>query len=338
MVPKCSQIGSRTLIVESRGRSTKVCILWIVLLIDGMKFDLRLYVLVTSFTPLRAYLYSEGLARFSTVPYSEPHCDNYDNRYMHLTNYAVNCTNEDFIESSGIGDELEEGSSKRTISYVRNWLDKQGFDSHEIWRNIRQIIYKTLLAIEPIVAHEYRMCKPEGSDHNYGFSCFQLLGFDVLLDCEGVPWLLEVNGMPSLRVSSPLDAVVKQQVVMETLRIVSLDRFLTWNRNFAASSPKNIDKLINSHEHGRTHSKYANRELALLENFELLEPTPDDASAKHFEACRAAALMLWRGMSVSSLQERIATTAHEKNRHWLSRASSKESSLLRTIAAHRRPL
>lgn len=45
-------------------------------LIDGFKFDMRIYVLLTSCDPLRIFMYEEGLARFATMPYVEPNHSN----------------------------------------------------------------------------------------------------------------------------------------------------------------------------------------------------------------------------------------------------------------------
>ena len=64
---------------------------------DGLKFDFRIYVLVTGVDPLRIFLYSDGLTRLATEPYSEVNCENVDDMCMHLTNYAINKHSDQFV-------------------------------------------------------------------------------------------------------------------------------------------------------------------------------------------------------------------------------------------------
>uniref|UniRef100_A0A672U2H8 Uncharacterized protein n=1 Tax=Strigops habroptila TaxID=2489341 RepID=A0A672U2H8_STRHB len=72
-------------------------------LIDGFKFDMRIYVLVTSCDPLRIFAYNEGLVRFATMRYIDPSSRKLDDICMHLTNYAINKRNENFIQHDTMG-------------------------------------------------------------------------------------------------------------------------------------------------------------------------------------------------------------------------------------------
>lgn len=67
-------------------------------LIDGLKYDLRIYVLVTSYDPLKVYLYREGLVRFATEKYST-NMQSLKKRFVHLTNYSVNKKAEGYIKN-----------------------------------------------------------------------------------------------------------------------------------------------------------------------------------------------------------------------------------------------
>jgi hypothetical protein len=65
------------------------------LLINGLKFDMRIYVLVTCYDPLRIYIYQEGLVRFASEPYNVNSAKT--NVYAHLTNYSINKKSKRFI-------------------------------------------------------------------------------------------------------------------------------------------------------------------------------------------------------------------------------------------------
>jgi len=53
-------------------------------------------VLITGVSPLRCFIYKEGLARFATEPYQGPLGSNLNNLFMHLTNYAINKEQQGF--------------------------------------------------------------------------------------------------------------------------------------------------------------------------------------------------------------------------------------------------
>ena len=72
------------------------------LLMEGKKFDLRLYVLVKSLHPLKIFIYSEGLTRLATHDYEKAEFENFNNFYMHLTNYAINKNNPLFEENKTV--------------------------------------------------------------------------------------------------------------------------------------------------------------------------------------------------------------------------------------------
>jgi len=67
------------------------------LLLNGHKFDLRIYVVITSFDPLRVYVYREGLVRFASQKYQNVDLSSADAKYTHLTNYSINKNNEAFV-------------------------------------------------------------------------------------------------------------------------------------------------------------------------------------------------------------------------------------------------
>ena len=122
-------------------------------LLDGLKFDLRLYVVVTSCCPLTIFLHTKGLARFATQQY-EPAGDLMPS-FAHLTNYAINKDNADFKITD---EDIAQGrSSKRTLDHVWLRLHESGVDIDLLQLRIADLIIKTLVSVQGELLHNYRM-------------------------------------------------------------------------------------------------------------------------------------------------------------------------------------
>ncbi len=65
-------------------------------LINDLKYDLRIYIFVSSYDPLRIYMFEEGLTRFATHKYST-NLKEVKKRFVHLTNFSVNKHSKHFI-------------------------------------------------------------------------------------------------------------------------------------------------------------------------------------------------------------------------------------------------
>lgn len=168
-----------------------------VLLIDKYKFDLRVYGVLKSVEPLEFYICNEGLARFSTVPYESPTNKNLNEAFMHLTNYSLNKKSATFNRS-----ERDDEGSKRTLTSVFSRLQRYGYNTDKLWKKIEEILVKTVLAIIPDLKIELQSAIPPNRP---GPTCFQILGFDILLLHDLKPMLLEINSSPSLRIDSEVE-------------------------------------------------------------------------------------------------------------------------------------
>ncbi|KAI8835404.1 tubulin-tyrosine ligase family-domain-containing protein, partial [Chytriomyces cf. hyalinus JEL632] len=228
-------------------------------LIDEFKFDLRIYVLVTSVDPLRIFVHRDGLARFATERYVDPTDSNMDDVCMHLTNYAINKHNPNFDTT-----ESDHQGSKRTLQSVFNHLVAKNAIpcAEDLWMRIHDAIVKTVVTIQPQLSMILKACFPSSSLSSAGGGaasnaasgiggvggssafpaagspCFEILGFDIFLDRSLKPWVLEVNHSPSFTCDSGLDFSVKRAVIGDTLGLLNLN--LKLQRRFEKGEKEKI--------------------------------------------------------------------------------------------------
>lgn len=168
-------------------------------LIGGKKFDIRVYILVTSYVPLKAWLYRSGFARFSNTRYS---LDSITDQFVHLTNVAIQKTAPDYDPEKGCKWSLQEFRMYLTAKHGHETVKR-------LFQQMDDIFIKSLQSVQKLIINDKH--------------CFELYGFDIMFDDTLKPWIIEVNASPSLTASSPTDYDLKIGLLEDMLHIVDME-------------------------------------------------------------------------------------------------------------------
>jgi len=261
-------------------------------LIEGLKFDLRIYVLIYGCNPFRLFLYKEGLARLATEQYVAPKGKNLKNQFIHLTNYAINKVNENY--EFNIEENNASTGHKRSLEFVWEYIKKNRGNPNKVKRKIKKCIIKTFCAVHPYLSRIYKEAQPNDFANN---KCFEILGFDILIDHKLKPWLLEVNHAPSLNVDSPFDHKVKSELLKDTFKLLRMDpeKRLKYYKKQNADQYRAVPLRLSKEERDRKKAKkMAKRDAYEANNlggYEIIYPCKSDMNK--YESYIKTATDLW---------------------------------------------
>jgi tubulin polyglutamylase TTLL6/13 len=193
------------------------------------------------------------------VQYETPDDSNIKELHMHLTNTSLNSkftedsSSDESSESSDGGsdddedDDDEPAACKQYLGIVMDQLKSMGVDTKALWNDIMRIVSHTMSAIQPELAIAYTSAfmKPENAvsmakrgqkkkgpqvaslaqrviSNTLDFTrCFQIIGFDILLDKNCKPYIIEINHNPSFKLPTPIDVDIKVAAMTGCLGIVT---------------------------------------------------------------------------------------------------------------------
>ena len=133
---------------------------------------------------------------------------------MHLTNYSINKHSEHLVFEN-VGHE-DQASCKWSLSAFKKYLQERNIDVKTIFARIEDMVVKTVISVESLIFNAMTMQAPHRTN------CFELLGFDVLVDSHLKPWLLEVNLSPSLACETPLDHRIKSELMADLFSLIGI--------------------------------------------------------------------------------------------------------------------
>eukprot|EP01022_Parablepharisma_sp_SALTPOND_P014467 TRINITY_DN1966_c0_g1_i1.p1 TRINITY_DN1966_c0_g1~~TRINITY_DN1966_c0_g1_i1.p1 ORF type:complete len:661 (-),score=53.58 TRINITY_DN1966_c0_g1_i1:1643-3529(-) len=151
------------------------------MIIVGRKFDIRQWVLVSSWNPVTVWFYEECYIRFGAVEYQ---LEDFANKYMHLTNNSVTkhfqTPHQEIIEG--------------------NMWDQEAFCEHLKHKYGKDLFQEKLLpAMKKIVIWSLESAQDSVINRR---NTVELFGYDFMVDEDANPWLIEINSSPAMDYST----------------------------------------------------------------------------------------------------------------------------------------
>jgi hypothetical protein len=140
-------------------------------------------------------------------PTGDPRFDRAASASPSSTNSGNGSKGKQTLEDTVFQDPLGEGGSKISLAYLWTLLRARGIDTDALWQRIVRLLLLTLVAVEDSIVP----C----------VSSFELFGFDVLIDSDLRPHLIEVNASPSMGLDTPLDEAIKPRLIRDAVNLVA---------------------------------------------------------------------------------------------------------------------
>lgn len=176
---------------------------------------------------------------------------------------------------------------------------------------VKDIIVKTVITGQPQLAHLYKSCQPECLDNSM---CFQVLGFDVLIDSKFKPYLLEVNASPSFGTDSSLDYKIKKNVLTDTFKLLNFS-YAKRKHLIRDLQEKTMERILTgkvnriSHEQRERlrNEKLQERfkfESTRMRGFELIYPSNDRVKNQLYQKLILKSNDIWDEFTTGKLKHR----------------------------------
>jgi len=215
------------------------------LLIGGKKFDLRIYALVTTYNPLTVFFYRTGFARFTSQRYSN-NFEDISNMQVHLTNVAIQKNSDTYDRVTGGKWDLRSLKIFLFAKYGRERVNT-------LFNDIQDIVMKSLFSVQKVIVNDRH--------------CFELYGYDILIDDNLKPWLIEINANPSLTANTEKDSEMKIKMLDDMLTILDLEKIMSGNEDqvggFDLICRGNVIKKPDNYTYGTMLGTFNNREKQL---------------------------------------------------------------------------